>query len=184
MIVRIPYVKKIAISADFLFETIELAVWSVIEPSLGMIAGSIAAIRPLFKAWGFGLRSTKRYASKELAGSGEGGQKSSQNAKKLTGDGSTACSGPGQSIQQTGSVASYASDQEMQTVETVLEQHASERKNAPAWDVERGTNSKDGDGSELEDGVNAHSSTEILAMHGLSYPKRTERVHYHEDTRS
>ncbi|KAI0125778.1 integral membrane protein [Xylariales sp. AK1849] len=63
LIVRIPYVKKIAISADFLFETIDIAIWSVIEPSLGIMAGCIAAIRPLFKNFGFGLNRTKRYDS-------------------------------------------------------------------------------------------------------------------------
>lgn len=60
MIIRIPYVKRIAISADFLYDTVSLAAWSVIEPSLGIVAGSIAAIRPLFKAWGFGLNRSRR----------------------------------------------------------------------------------------------------------------------------
>lgn len=46
--------KKIAISADFLHETIDIAVWSVIEPGLGILAGCTATIRPLFKGMGFG----------------------------------------------------------------------------------------------------------------------------------
>ncbi|KAH8883947.1 hypothetical protein GQ53DRAFT_629792, partial [Thozetella sp. PMI_491] len=54
LIVRIPYVKFLAISSDFLFETIDVAIWSVMEPSLGIIAGCIATLRPLFKSWGFG----------------------------------------------------------------------------------------------------------------------------------
>jgi hypothetical protein len=53
--VRIPYVKKIAISADFLHETIDIAVWSVIEPGLGIMAGCMATIRPLFKGLGLSL---------------------------------------------------------------------------------------------------------------------------------
>ncbi|KAK1989567.1 integral membrane protein [Colletotrichum cereale] len=54
LIVRIPYVKHLAISTDFLYETIDVAIWSVMEPALGIIAASVTSLRPLFQNWGFG----------------------------------------------------------------------------------------------------------------------------------
>ena len=39
----------------------DVAVWSVMEPSLGIIAGCAACLRPLFKVWGFGPNSSRRY---------------------------------------------------------------------------------------------------------------------------
>ncbi|OLN94339.1 hypothetical protein CCHL11_02967 [Colletotrichum chlorophyti] len=54
LIVRIPYVRRLAISANFLYETIEIAIWSVLEPGLGIIAASTTSLRPLFQGWGFG----------------------------------------------------------------------------------------------------------------------------------
>lgn len=38
----------------------DIAVWTVLEPSVGIIAGCIATLRPLFKRWGFGPRSTAK----------------------------------------------------------------------------------------------------------------------------
>lgn len=58
---RIPFVKKLAITPDFLFETVDVAIWSVMEPSLGIIAGCVATLRPLFKTMGFGKPTTQRY---------------------------------------------------------------------------------------------------------------------------
>ncbi|KAH8675873.1 hypothetical protein BX600DRAFT_432419 [Xylariales sp. PMI_506] len=66
LMVRIPLVKRIAISADFLYDTIALASWSVIEPSLGIIAGCMASIRPLFKAFNIGLHRSRREGSRRL----------------------------------------------------------------------------------------------------------------------
>lgn len=37
-----------------------MAIWSVLEPALGIIAACITTYRPLFKNWGFGWNSTKR----------------------------------------------------------------------------------------------------------------------------
>lgn len=58
---RIPFVKRLAITPDFLFETVDVAIWSVMEPSLGIIAGCVATLRPLFKSLGFGKQTTQRY---------------------------------------------------------------------------------------------------------------------------
>lgn len=58
---RIPFVKRLAITPDFLFETVDVAIWSVMEPSLGIIAGCVATLRPLFKTMGFGKPTTQRY---------------------------------------------------------------------------------------------------------------------------
>ncbi|GKT48321.1 uncharacterized protein ColSpa_08502 [Colletotrichum spaethianum] len=60
LIVRIPYVKRLAISADFLYETIDVAIWSVLEPALGIIAASVTSLRPLFHNWGFGWSSKSK----------------------------------------------------------------------------------------------------------------------------
>ncbi|KAG8169815.1 hypothetical protein KVR01_000560 [Diaporthe batatas] len=61
LLVRIPFVKRLAITPDFLFETVDVAIWSVMEPSLGIIAGCVATLRPLFKSLGFGKPTTQRY---------------------------------------------------------------------------------------------------------------------------
>ncbi|POS70880.1 integral membrane protein [Diaporthe helianthi] len=61
LVVRIPFVKKLAITPDFLYETVDVAIWSVMEPSLGIIAGCMATLRPLFKSMGFGKPTTQRY---------------------------------------------------------------------------------------------------------------------------
>lgn len=44
-----------------------MAIWSVLEPSLGIIAGCIATLRPLFKGLGIGRSTT--HSSSELASS-------------------------------------------------------------------------------------------------------------------
>ncbi|EMR70993.1 putative integral membrane protein [Eutypa lata UCREL1] len=53
LIARIPFIKTLAISVDFLYETVNVAMWSVPEPGLGIIAGNIATLRPLAKSLGF-----------------------------------------------------------------------------------------------------------------------------------
>ncbi|KAK8050368.1 hypothetical protein PG994_012098 [Apiospora phragmitis] len=64
LILRASYVKEIAISADFLHDTVDVATWSVLEPALGIIAGCIATLRPLFKNFGLnGLKRSKKYNS-------------------------------------------------------------------------------------------------------------------------
>ncbi|KAF4473940.1 hypothetical protein CGGC5_v017104 [Colletotrichum fructicola Nara gc5] len=42
MIVRIPYLKVLEISADFLYQTVDVALLSLVEPSIGIVAGLTA----------------------------------------------------------------------------------------------------------------------------------------------
>lgn len=51
------------ISIEFLYVTIDVAIWSIMEPALGIIAACLATYRPLFKNWGFGWTSNKRSRS-------------------------------------------------------------------------------------------------------------------------
>ncbi|KAL4931364.1 uncharacterized protein BDV17DRAFT_256685 [Aspergillus undulatus] len=50
VIVRIPFVKTFS-NPDFLWATIEIAIWSNIEAGLGITAGSLATLRPLLRHW-------------------------------------------------------------------------------------------------------------------------------------
>ncbi|KZL71138.1 integral membrane protein [Colletotrichum incanum] len=57
MIIRIPYIKVLEISADFLYQTVEfapsdVALWSLLEPSIGIMAECIATLRPLLTTCG------------------------------------------------------------------------------------------------------------------------------------
>ncbi|KAL6359139.1 hypothetical protein LRP88_07356 [Fusarium phalaenopsidis] len=49
MIARIPYIKSAALTADFLHASVDLAVWTVIEPCLGIVGGSAATFGPIFR---------------------------------------------------------------------------------------------------------------------------------------
>lgn len=60
----------------------DVAIWSVLEPSLGIIAGCVATLRPLFKDLGFGRKTTinyhygsraLRYRKSPGGGGGDGG---------------------------------------------------------------------------------------------------------------
>ncbi|KAJ4394185.1 hypothetical protein N0V93_003402 [Gnomoniopsis smithogilvyi] len=64
LLVRIPFVRILAVSPDFLFETIDVAIWSVLEPSLGIMAGCMATMRPLFKGFGIGRNPSRVYVDK------------------------------------------------------------------------------------------------------------------------
>ncbi|CRK42475.1 hypothetical protein BN1708_008761 [Verticillium longisporum] len=59
LIVRIPFVRHLDISMEFLYATIDVAIWSIMEPALGIIAACTATFRPLFKNWGFGWTSKR-----------------------------------------------------------------------------------------------------------------------------
>ncbi|KAL3471740.1 integral membrane protein [Aspergillus californicus] len=50
VIVRMPFVNTFA-DDDFLWATIEIAIWSNIETGLGITAGSLATLRPLLRHW-------------------------------------------------------------------------------------------------------------------------------------
>ncbi|KAH6671296.1 hypothetical protein B0J14DRAFT_456764, partial [Halenospora varia] len=47
--VRVPYIKTLAITDDWLYYTTDVAIWSTIEPGLGLIAVAGATLRPLFR---------------------------------------------------------------------------------------------------------------------------------------
>jgi len=70
LIVRMPYVTKLQPSLEFLYVSIDVAIWSVMEPALGIIAACVATYRPLFKTWGFGWGSTRRSAATTSHGYG------------------------------------------------------------------------------------------------------------------
>ncbi|KAG8673888.1 hypothetical protein FPOAC1_007207 [Fusarium poae] len=49
MIVRIPYIKMLEPTKDFLYETVDVAKWTVIEATLGIIAGCLPSIWSLVR---------------------------------------------------------------------------------------------------------------------------------------
>ncbi|KAH7021982.1 hypothetical protein EDB80DRAFT_628547 [Ilyonectria destructans] len=57
LIVRIPYITHLKPSIEFLYVSVDVAIWSVMEPALGITAACIATFRPLFKHSGFGWAS-------------------------------------------------------------------------------------------------------------------------------
>ncbi|ETS87520.1 hypothetical protein PFICI_01348 [Pestalotiopsis fici W106-1] len=144
LFIRIPYVKRIAISADFLFDTVSLAAWSVIEPSLGIMAGSIAAIRPLFKTWGFGLSRSRR------SGIGSGKRvvnkwRASRSLRKLPQPGNSGI-GSGQASGPRGHLASGSttSEQALKNYEAISSRrHTLEAYEMADRDVEFGLGSED-----------------------------------------
>ncbi|EKG12308.1 hypothetical protein MPH_10613 [Macrophomina phaseolina MS6] len=48
-IVRMPYIKGFKATHDFLYESTDIAIWSTIEPGIGMTAACIATLRPLLQ---------------------------------------------------------------------------------------------------------------------------------------
>ncbi|KAF9883015.1 hypothetical protein FE257_004328 [Aspergillus nanangensis] len=50
VIIRIPWVDTF-LDPDFLYATVEIALWSNIETGLGITAGSLATLRPLLRHW-------------------------------------------------------------------------------------------------------------------------------------
>ncbi|KAK8071515.1 hypothetical protein PG996_004863 [Apiospora saccharicola] len=47
-VVRIPYAKQLLSNPDYLYNSTDLAIWSIIECALGLMATSLAMLRPLF----------------------------------------------------------------------------------------------------------------------------------------
>ncbi|KAL4987447.1 hypothetical protein BDW68DRAFT_197426 [Aspergillus falconensis] len=48
VVIRLPYLENYA-DADFLYSTYQIAIWSVVETGLAIIAGSLITLRPLFR---------------------------------------------------------------------------------------------------------------------------------------
>ncbi|KAH8899896.1 hypothetical protein GQ53DRAFT_835914 [Thozetella sp. PMI_491] len=80
LLVRIPLIKSLAISTDFLYETIDTAIWTVLEPSLGIIAGCASTLRPLLETWGF----SRLPGGSGYSGQGSEGTRSSGGAKNTS----------------------------------------------------------------------------------------------------
>ena len=55
-IVRIPYIYQLALTDDFLYANTDVAIWSTVEPGLGITAGAMACLRPLFQKFLSGSR--------------------------------------------------------------------------------------------------------------------------------
>ncbi|KAF4628501.1 hypothetical protein G7Y89_g9653 [Cudoniella acicularis] len=49
-IVRIPYIKQLS-QGDFLYSTTDVAIWSTVEPGIGITASAMATLRPLFRTF-------------------------------------------------------------------------------------------------------------------------------------
>jgi hypothetical protein len=49
--VRMFYLHTLMDGPDFLYATTDVALWSTVEPGIGITAGSIACLRPLFRIW-------------------------------------------------------------------------------------------------------------------------------------
>ncbi|KAG4430976.1 hypothetical protein IFR05_013536 [Cadophora sp. M221] len=47
--IRVPYIKALGFTDDFLFATTDIALWSTVEPGLGLCAAGGATLRPLFR---------------------------------------------------------------------------------------------------------------------------------------
>ena len=50
-VVRMFYIHTLMDGPDFLYATTDVAIWSTVEPGIGITAGSIACLRPLFRTW-------------------------------------------------------------------------------------------------------------------------------------
>ncbi|KAF2025881.1 hypothetical protein EK21DRAFT_103588 [Setomelanomma holmii] len=50
-VVRMFYIHTLMDGPDFLWRTTDIAIWSTVEPGIGIVAGSIACLRPLFRVW-------------------------------------------------------------------------------------------------------------------------------------
>ncbi|APA14512.1 hypothetical protein sscle_13g092820 [Sclerotinia sclerotiorum 1980 UF-70] len=59
-IIRIPYLHDLSNIADFLFATVDIAIWSTAETGIGITACSVATLRPLFRSF---FARTKMFGS-------------------------------------------------------------------------------------------------------------------------
>ncbi|KAF2676079.1 hypothetical protein K458DRAFT_322826 [Lentithecium fluviatile CBS 122367] len=58
-VVRMQYIHSLTEGPDFLYATVDVALWSTVEPGIGITAGCIATLRPLLQnlLWRFSLAS-------------------------------------------------------------------------------------------------------------------------------
>jgi hypothetical protein len=82
-LIRIPYIQVLAITDDFLFATVDVAIWSAVEPGVGIIAAAALALRPLFKKfYGLSINGANRAHYPFAGRKGE----LSDDTEKLSGD--------------------------------------------------------------------------------------------------
>lgn len=64
-VVRMFYIHTLMDGQDFLYSTTDIAIWSTVEPGIGIAAGSIACLRPLFRVllWRLGFSEPPRHRS-------------------------------------------------------------------------------------------------------------------------
>lgn len=78
-IIRIPSIHGLDETSDFLWSTVDVTIWSTVEPGIGIIAGCIVTLRPLLQVirWKTGL-SSSRPASLPLERPGEARKRQSR----------------------------------------------------------------------------------------------------------
>lgn len=59
-VVRIGYLSGLADKNNYFAATTPLAIWSIVESGLGIIAGSLATLKPLFQRMGMGTQKSQR----------------------------------------------------------------------------------------------------------------------------
>jgi hypothetical protein len=76
-VVRMFYLHTLMNGPDFLYATTDVAIWSTVEPGIGITAGSIATLRPLIRdwLWRVGLASTPRNGRSRTYYPSDSGQK-------------------------------------------------------------------------------------------------------------
>jgi len=62
-IVRFRYINGLSISPDFFWNAANISIWSTIELGTGIVAASLATLRPLFKRLFYGARHRVAYAA-------------------------------------------------------------------------------------------------------------------------
>lgn len=68
-IIRIPYIRVLTITDDFLYATTDVSIWSAVEASLGIVAASAYTLRPLFRSLlNLSSRATAGYTTSKGAG--------------------------------------------------------------------------------------------------------------------
>lgn len=145
--VRLQYVKHMEISIEFLYVTIDVGMWSIMEPALGIIAACLATFRPLFKNWGFGWTANKRSRSpskslgKETGSSGStSGKRSSfapwrnSKATSLNVEAANAAN-RNDARAEPGTLSPDGSEMELNKRET---ERSEEVQTPRSWDIERG----------------------------------------------
>ncbi|KAK8086348.1 hypothetical protein PG994_001322, partial [Apiospora phragmitis] len=73
VVARYPYLPRLREVDDFLWATVDIAIWSTVEQGLAITAGSLATLRPLFKHIGYSLGLTTRPADYGPSGGTHGG---------------------------------------------------------------------------------------------------------------